>query len=274
MKKILLTLAALPAAVMAVEASAQTGYYSSQTNAEINVENRIRTLETRLNAAIQAGVIDRRERSSLVRQLNQLRSLERQYSMNGMSRSERQALNQRIRSMRDQLRMAAGNNGWANQYGWSDRDLDVYGAATVRYDQYGRPIANSGVVYDQYGRVVGNTGVVYDQYGRPVANGYYGQGGPYEPVPQSSGIGNVLGNVLGSMVGGNSAGGMLGGILGNGGLSVGSVITSTIANALGRGTTYGSQYYDRSNVYFRSDGQRVYEIDARTNRVIRIHPIR
>jgi hypothetical protein len=275
MKKILLTLAAIPAATMAVEASAQTGYYSQSTNAEINVQNRILNLEARLNAGIQAGAIDRRERSILVRQLNDLRNLERQYSANGLSRSERQALNQRIRSMRDQLRMAGG--GWANQYGWNDRDFDVYGnsygATTVRVDQYGRTV-------DEYGRVIANSGYRVDQYGRPVdqygrviTNGHYGQGGPYEPVPQSNGIGNVLGGVLGSVVGGgNGVGGILGNVLGGGGLSVGSVITGAIANALSGGSNFG--YQDRSNVYFRSDGYQVYEIDARTNRVIRIHPIR
>ncbi len=37
---------------------------------------------------------------------------------------------------------------------------------------------------------------------------------------------------------------------------------------------FGSQYRDNNSVYYRSDGQRVYEIDARTNQVIRIHPVR
>ena len=272
MKKILLTLAAIPAATMAVEASAQTSY---NTNGEVRIQNRISNLEARLNAGVQAGVIDRRERAVLASRLSELRSLEYQYSMNGMSRSERQVLQQRIRSVRDQLRMAGGNS-WANRYGWSDNDLDAYafGTTGVTYDQFGRPV-QTGIVYDQYGRAIANSGMVYDQYGRPVANGYHGQGGPYEPVPQS-GLSGVLGSVLGSVVGGNSlgGGGLLGSILGNGGLRTGDVITSTIANALGRGTSYGTQYQDRSNVYFRSDGYRVYEVDARTNRVIAIHPLR
>lgn len=302
MKKILLTLAALPAATMAVEASAQT--YVSPA-AEARLETRIMNLEARLNAGVQAGVINSRERSVLAHNINQLRSLERQYSANGLTDRERRALQQRIRAVRDQLRTASGS--WGNQYGWNDRDLDAYatgyGSTAIRVDQYGRPvdqygrviadtsvrvdqygrpvdqygrvIANTGVrvdqygrPVDQYGRVVANPGVAYDQYGRPVANGYYGQGGPYEPVQQNSTLGNILGGVLGSMTGGNSG---LGGILGGGGLSVGSIISSAILGQLSRGTNYG--YQDRSNVYFRSDGRQVYEIDARTNRVVRIHPI-
>lgn len=288
MKKLLLTLAALPAATMAVEASAQTN-----VNSTANVQARIANLEARLNAGAQARVFTQQEFASLSNQLQTLRNLERQYSANGLTNAERRQLQNRIRVLRDDLRMAGGN-GWANRYGWTDRDLEVnaygnaygngygnaYGNTTVRYDQYGRPIQNQGVMYDQYGRPVANSGVAYDQYGRPVANGgYYGQGGPYEPVytPRSStgGIGNVLGGVLGNVVGGGSGvGGVLGGLLGGRSLGVGDVITGAIANVLGGGSNYGSQYRDNGSTYFRSDGQRVYEIDARTNQVVRIHPIR
>lgn len=56
------------------------------------------------------------------------------------------------------------------------------------------------------------------------------------------------------------------------GLRVGETIPREL-----RGSLYGAArwgYRDRGNVQFRSDGRQVYEIDARTNRVIRIHPIR
>lgn len=304
MKKLLLTLAAIPAATMAVEASAQT---NMNAGGAVGIQNRIANLEARLNAGAQARVFTQQEYANLSSQLQNLRNLERQYSANGLSSTERRQLQNRIRVLRDDLRMAGGN-GWANNYGWSDRDLEVnsygnaygngygnaYGNSTVRYNQYGRPIQNNGVVYDQYGRAVANSGVrydqygrpmqnngvVYDQYGRPVANGgYYGQGGPYEPVytPRSSngGIGNVLGGVLGSVVGGGSGvGGVLGGLLGGRSLGIGDVITGAIGNVLRGGSSYGSQYRDNGSTYFRSDGERVYEIDARTNQVVRIHPIR
>ena len=38
-------------------------------------------------------------------------------------------------------------------------------------------------------------------------------------------------------------------------------------------TRYRYQYRDRGDVYFRSDGSRIYEIDTRTNRVIDVHPM-
>lgn len=332
MKKLLLTLAALPAATMAVEASAQT---HMNANGAMGIQNRIANLEARLNAGAQARVFSQSEYSNLMSQLRNLQNLSRSYSANGLTKAERRQLQSRIRVLRDDLRMAGGNS-WSNRYGWSDRDLEAnaygsaygngygneYGNSNVRYDQYGRPIVTGGVTYDQYGRPMANNrvtydqygrpmannrvtydqygrpmtnnrvtydqygrpmnngGVVYDQYGRPVANGgYYGQGGPYEPVytPRSSngGIGNVLGGVLGSVVGGGSGvGGVLGGLLGGRSLGVGDVITSAIGNVLRGGSSYGNQYRDNGSTYFRSDGERVYEIDARTNTVVRIHPLR
>ena len=36
---------------------------------------------------------------------------------------------------------------------------------------------------------------------------------------------------------------------------------------------YRYRYRDRGDVYFRSDGRRIYEIDTRTNRVIDVHPM-
>jgi len=202
------------------------------------------------------------------RQLANLRALHQRASYDGrMTNAERRQLQQQIRRTRDQIRIAGGNS-WANAYGWSDRDLEVYGNAYG--STYGGSAYGGGrVTYDQYGRPIPS--VTYDQYGRPMTNGgYYGQGGPYVPAPSSnSGIGGVLGSVLG---GGSGGGGILGSILGNGGLSVGSVITGAISSALRGGSNYG--YRDRNDVYFRSDGQRVYEIDARTNTVIRVHPLR
>ncbi len=305
MKKLLLTLAALPAATMAVEASAQT---NMNAGGSVGIQNRIANLEARLNAGARAQVFTQQELNNLGSQLQNLRMLERQYSANGLTATERRQLQNRIRVLRDDLRMAGGND-WSNRYGWSDRELEAnaygnaygngygnaYGNTTVRYDQYGRPIANGGVTYDQYGRPMANSrvtydqygrpiqnqGVAYDQYGRPVANGgYYGQGGPYEPVytPRSNngGIGNVLGGVLGSVVGGGGggAGGVLGGLLGGRSLGIGDVITSAIGSVLRGGSNYGNQYRDNGSTYFRSDGERVYEIDARTNTVVRIHPLR
>ena len=37
---------------------------------------------------------------------------------------------------------------------------------------------------------------------------------------------------------------------------------------------YQGQFRDTSNVYHRSDGQAIYAIDARTQTVLQVHPIR
>ena len=271
MKKLLLTLAAIPAAVIASQASAQS---YANPNAGYNLTNRIANLEARFSAGAQNGAFDQREYQRLYSRLGQLRAMEQQYSYNGLSSGERRTLQAQIRAVRDEMRMAGGN-GWANRYGWTDRDLDYadngYGSAYG--NGYGNAYGNANTRYDAYGRPIPNGGVVYDRYGRPVANsGYYGQGGPYEPVyaPRSNGAGNVLGGVLGSVMGGG--GGVLGSVLGGGGIGVGSVITGAIANILRGGNNYG--YRDNDRTYFRSDGQQVYEIDSRTNQVVRIHPLR
>lgn len=326
MKKLLLTLAALP---MAAYAGAATAQNMANSGGAVGLQNRIANLEARYNAGVSAGVFTTGERSTLDRQLTELRSLERRYSSNGLTPAERRTLQQRIRTVRDQLRMAGGT-GWAGGYGWSDNELDTYAGGSggaydaygrpsqqtgVTYDRYGRAVSTNGVVYDQYGRPVATNGVVYDQYGRPVAGGY-GQGGPYEPVSQGSGVGNVLGGVLGSVVGGNSGvggvlgnvigggsgvggvlgnvmggggavggvlgsvlggggamGGILGSVLSRGGLRTGEVITGALGSVLGSAAGLNPRYRDSSNVYYRSDGQRVYEIDARTNTVIRVLPV-
>jgi hypothetical protein len=277
MKKILFSLLALPAATFALEASAQS--YGAQAN--VGMQNRIDNLEARVDAGVQAGVIDSTEARTLRRQLRDLRQLEMTYSQNGLTSTERRTLQQRIRSVREQVR-TAGGTGWARNYGWNDDDM--YGSTGVTYDQYGRPMQTQR--YDQYGRPVDQWGRVMstqrvdqygrpvDQYGRPITNGYYGQGGPYEPAPYSGSNRGSLGGILGGALGG-SGGNILGSILSNGGLRVGDLVTGVLGNVLsGVPSGYSTQYRDRSDVYFRSDGQRVYEIDARTNQVIRIHPMR
>lgn len=300
MKKVVFILAAMPLAALAGGASAQT---MANPGGTVGVQNRIANLEARFDAGLGEGVFTNSERNAIDRKLTELRNLERTYSSNGLTAVERRTLQQRIRLVRDQIRVAGGPN-WANQYSWTDAQLDTFESSTgngsynaygrgtpngdVRYDQYGRAIASSGVVYDQQGRPMANGGLS-DQYGRPVANGgAYGNGGSNQQAPRSGVVGSVLGGVLGSVVGGGSGiggllgsvvgggrgvGGLLGSVLGRGGLRTGEVVTGGLASVLGSAVGLGSQYRDNNNVYYRSDGERVYEIDARTNTVIRVYPV-
>lgn len=225
MKKLLLTMIALPMATFATGAAAQPGRAMDG-----NMSNRIGALEARLEAGVQQGAIDRREARDLRRQIGDLRRLEVSYSRDGLSRSERTQLQQRMRTVREQLRMAGGND-WSNRYGWNEDDFDRDGP--------------------RFGNGYGSTrpgSVTYDRYGNPVpTNSYDGRGGPYEPTYDNNrrfGIGDIISNLVGN-----------------------ASLSRVPSN-------YSSRYRDRSDVYFRSDGRQILEIDARTNRVIRVHPMR
>lgn len=246
MKKLLLTLAAIPAATFAVEASAQT-YVNA--NANVTVQNQILQLQNQLNAGIQTGAVDASESRRLRQELRQLNRLQRQYSANGLTTQEWNVLQQRVGNVNQQMQVAVGyayNQPYGNAYGYNQG----YTSQRYAYDQYGRPV------------VVNN-------------GGYYGQGGPYVPVPQtrSNGLGGVLGGVLGNVVGGGG-GNLLGSILSGGGLRIGDLVTGALGSVLGAASNPYGSYQSNGNVYFRTDGQRIYEIDGRTNQVIRIHPAR
>ena len=314
MKKVHFLLAAMPLAVLAGQASAQS---MANAGGAVGVQNRIANLEARFNAGLGEGVFTNLERDAIDRKLTDLRNLERNYSSNGLTAAERRTLQQRITLVRNQIRFAGGSD-WANQYGWSDAQLDAYADSTGnrgsdaysrgssdrdgRYDQYGQASRSSGVVYDQQGRPMANGGLS-DRYGRPVeGDSSYRNGGLNQQAPQSPGVGSVLGGVLGNVVGGGSGvGGVLGGVLGGGGgvggvlgsvlgggggvggilgsvlsrggLRTGEVVNGGLASVLGSAAGLGTQYRDNNNVYYRSDGERVYEIDARTNTVTRVYPV-
>lgn len=233
MKTLLIAASALTATV-AVPAAAQTNVqYGGQTN----LTARIGQLQTRLQAGLQAGAIDRSEAPALRTQLRSLRQLERQYAAGGLTGQERADLQQRMRVLRQQFRMAEGNRAdyYDQRYGWVD-DTRV------------------------------QTGYYGNGYGTGYYNGYpstgygtgYAVGGPYEAVRPgvSSGLGGVLGGVLGNVLGvGTNVGGLLGSLFG---------VPTQLQNT----------YRDTSNIYYRSDGRNVYGIDARTNTVVSVHPVR
>jgi hypothetical protein len=174
---------------------------------------------------LQSGAITRQEAQTLRPQLRQLRQLERQYSMNGLTQQERADLQQRFRYLRQQFRMADG--GRNAQYGaW---DQDDYGDYNNGQGQYGQ-------------------------------GGYYGQGGPYQEVGQAcetrSGLGGVIGSILGR---GNDE---------DCGLRVGQQVSGGLYS-LPSNLRYS--YRDGNGIYHRTDGRYVYQIDARTNTVVRVY---
>ena len=92
-------------------------------------------------------------------------------------------------------------------------------------------------------------------------DGYSGRGGPYEPAydvvcENRSGIGGVIDSVLGRE---NCYS-----------LRVGARATGNLYSVPSQ---YRYRYRDGGGVYYRSDGRAIYQIDARTNTVLRIYDI-
>jgi hypothetical protein len=239
MKKLLMTMTALSAFAVAAPAAAQNGYGAQNGYANVNaggamgIQNRIANLDARFQAGLQSGAITRQEAQSIRPQLRQLRQLERQYSANGLTQWERQDLQQRVRTVREQLRMADGGR-------YAGRDSDD------NYGQWNDDRYNNG----QY-----NNG----QYN----NGYYGQGGPYQEVSEVCGSrsssGGVLGGIIGSILGG-----------GDNCLSVGERVTGNLGALPNQ---YRNQFRDGGGYYHRYVNGRVIQIDARTQTVVRIYDV-
>ena len=165
----------------------------------------------------------------------------------GRSRAEAYAVNDRIDSNRD---------------GFDDRDVDRDGrwdddvaAGRSRADLYagnGRIDANRDGFDD---RDLDRDGRWDDDVG---SGGYQGQGGPYvggdwviDETSQSRG----------------GVQGLFDTVLGTGGLRVGMQATG---NLYAVPYEYRSQFRDNASVVYRSDGTRIYEIDARTQTVVRV----
>lgn len=180
MNKILVTMAALSALSIGMPAAAQySGPRSgSQANAYSNgnISARIQQLHARFDAGVRNGSISRREAAPLRQQLRQLTQIERRYSMNGVTGRERADLQQRMRSVRQQIRTADGGN----QARWDRYDReDGYG----RWDRSDRE--------DGYGREYGGT----DDHD-------YGRDGNWDDnryqQPASTGLGGVVAAILGT----------------------------------------------------------------------------
>ena len=218
-----------------------TGAPALSQTANSNIDLRINQLQTTLKTEVRAGRITRSEAQPIRQRLRELRQLEAQYSANGLTWTERRDLQVRIRDLRSQINYASRND--LTRYGansWIDNNRDGIDDRDVNRD---------GIIDRAYG-ANGN-----------YQNGYYGQGGPYEPVaqcttPQRGGIAGILGSVLGT---GSSS---------YCGLQVGQRVNTGLYAVPYQ---YQGQYRDGNGVYYRSDGRAIYQIDARTNVVTRVY---
>ena len=291
MRILLASMTAACALAIASPASAQT--MNSYAGGTAAFENRVAQIEARINAGIRSGEIDATEAASLRADLRQLRRTYRIYARNGLTTTERSALQAQVRDLRQDLRLADGG-GWGrnrtNVYAGQRYDRDGNPDDDGMYDRYGNRInvgVYAGTRYDSRGRVDPNgmydrqgnridTGVYagtrYDSRGRVDPNGMYdrdgnridvyGQGGPYEPVeeycePTRGGIAGIFDDIFG----GDRDDCVTG-------LRVGARAT---ANLQALPWEYRSRFRDGNGVYYRSDGRQIYQIDARTNTILRIY---
>jgi hypothetical protein len=269
MKKILLSMAAVSALAIGAPAAAQysnggyqnggyqNGGYQNGVHANVNgnVAARIGQLQARIQAGVQSGAISRQEAVSLRQQLRQLRDVERHYSVNGVTGREQADLQLRIRNLRQQIRYAEGGQGGYRNDGYDggydggyangqrvDRDRDGYDDRD--YDRDGRwEDDRMGRNRDGYGDRD------YDRNGR-WDDDYQDR---YEDQSRRGGIGGVLDSVLG-----------------RGGLRVGQRVSGGLYAVP---SEYRSRFRDGNGSYYRSDGRSIYQIDARTQTVVRIYPM-
>jgi hypothetical protein len=236
MKTFLWTMAAIPALAIAAPAAAQYQTYPNQyqtypsATVSTDMSARINALGQRLDAGIRTGVIDRTEARTLRAQLRALARRYGQYNYNGLTGTERADLQQRMRVLRRQVRLADGGT------------------------------------YDRYDRFASE-----DAYG---TGGYYGRGGPYDADGDGwddrdcDRDGDIDSGSCDTRRGG--IGGFIENILGVGGLRVGQRVTGEL---YGLPPQYQDRFRDGYGYVYRSDGRRIYQIDARTATVVRVHPM-
>ena len=266
MKILLASMTAACALAVATPASAQ--YVNSNAGGTVAFENRIAQIETRIQAGIRSGEIDRVEAANLRAELRSLRQTYRVYARNGLTQTERAALQARVRDLRQDIRFADGG-----RYDRNGNRVDGGVYAGQRYDRNGNP-DNDGN-YDRFGNRI-NVGVYagtrYDSRGRVDPNGMYdrygnridvyGQGGPYEPVEQYCNDRGGIAGIFDDIFGGDDNC--------DNGLRVGARASGNLGAVP---SAYRYRYRDGNGVYYRSDGRQIYQIDARTNTILRIYTI-
>lgn len=301
--------AAAAASTLAIAASAPA--QDTRTTAGVNIDARIDRLEQRLRAGLDQRTISSDEARLLAPQLTQLRDLYRRLAADGFTREERQSITAQLREVRRQMRIAdAGawdrydsDDWWRDDEpgfgygygqdsridrdndGWDDRDRDRdgrweddvgsgYGYSYGQNDRIDRN--NDGYDdrdWDRDGRFDDDLAVRldrnydgiddrdYDRDGRwddDVAEGRYAASAP-PPAAAPAQPQSIVGALLNTFLGGATPT-----------LQPGQQAPD---NLYGVPYQYQSQYRDGNGVYFRSDGRAIYEIDARTRSVVRVHPM-
>jgi len=251
---IFIALAATSVIAAAAPAAAQSGGYGGGYG---NAQLRSDQLQVQLQAGIRSGAITRAEAVPLREQLRQLTRLEGLYGRDGISGRERADLQHRINSLRQGIRTAERGRG--GRYGRDedryDRDDDRYGRADVdgRYDRdndgWDDRDGNRDGRWDVESRYDSNRDG-YDDRDHD-RDGRWDDEDGYRQSDERGVVGQIIDRVTG-----------------NGDLRVGQRVSADLG---GVPYAYRTRYRDSDGVYYRSDGRQIYQIDARTQTVVRVH---
>ena len=277
MKRMFLTMAALSALAAAAPAAAQYGYSRHDDGL---LDRRIDQLDYRLEDGIRRGAISRDEAYGLRTQLWQIRRLEGQYGRNGFSSWELSDLDRRIRFLRDQLRGAEGpyygRSGGYDERGDSyDSDDRGYAAPPPGYD----PQRDDDPTHDDRGyRQDHDPGIdmpgiqPFDPNDDPGfdAGDDRGFDRPYPRGGDEDGADGRLDSGEGGYVPGDRPAPSDFDVPANdddgtaGPLRIGDPAPSDLGPVPSH---LRGRYPDGSGVYYRYDGETIYQIDARTNMI-------
>ncbi len=292
MKTILLAMTSLSALAAAAPAAAQYRAPAPVSAYQGNFAARIARLETRLEAGVRAGTIARGEAWPLRQQLRELSRLERRFAYDGLSPRERDDLELRAGILRDRIRAADGlaygafgrvdtrydrnrdgnddrfdrdGDGDDDRYDRNDDGRDDRYDSNAdgnddRYDRNGDNIddrfdRNADGIDDRYDRNADGNDDRYDRDGDDIDDRFdrhidgYDDADPRTPL-------NDLDLDRDPEIGAR--------------LSIGAPAP---ADLFAVPAEYRHQYRDGVGTHYRSDGSAVYEIDARTNTIVRIYPL-
>lgn len=237
--------ASLSALGLAAPASAQyRAPYPATQYQDAGIDARIGQLRVRLDAEYRRGGIDRGELAALRARLDQITGLQRLYYRNGLTATERMDLDRRLRDFRIAMRNAQGRfyrderAGYDrdDDYRGNDRDNDDY----RRGDSYGRGDLDDDDDYRGDDRMDRDRDG-WDDRDRDRDGRWQDdvRGDDDDDYPQAS-------------------------------LRVGQRATTGLG---GVPYQYRDRYRDGGGFYYRSDGRAIYQIDSRTNAVVRIYSI-
>ena len=242
MKKILLSMAALSALSIGVPAAAQ---YQNQGYGNGNYQNGSNQNGANGNLAVRIGQLQARIQAGV--------------QSGAISRQEAQPLRQQLRQL-IQLERQYSVNGLSGQERAELQQRIRNLRQQIRFADGGQGGYNDQSYGDDEGRYSGGDRVDqnrdgyddrdYDRDGRWDDDVNDGR---YEQPAQRGGIGGVIENIFGG-----------------GGLRVGQRVSGNLG---GVPSEYRDQFRDGNGAYYRSDGRQIYQIDARTQTVVRAYPM-